>query len=505
MNILTLNGNALHLPLPDKSAQCCITSPPYWGLRDYGVSGQLGLESTPDEYVANIVAAMREVWRVLRDDGVLWLNLGDNYAGSGNGWQKDKSTLPRPWLLEARPGGETGRPPGYISSRQDSGLKPKDLVGIPWLVAFALRADGWYLRSEIIWHKPNPMPESVTDRPTKAHEQVFLLAKQERYYYDYVAIAEETNDTSGREDNPRNARTIPEISEGPSLFGKIQEIGETQSGCSPILRGRKGEGHHQEISDNGQGKRISVKGSPQEACGDESDNMRPNSIGMVGNQEASTQQMRNMREGNRADQRSYNSIEKGRTAYREEHSGIMQELQQQKKRSIATRNRRSVWTIATSPFSGAHFATFPPALVEPMVLAGTSPQACESCGAPWERITEHEQFGRAYTESQLEDGIHERSSAKSLATKRQAYRRAGMESPPMPVTIGWRPTCNCPPEHNTGSGKCIVIDPFAGTSTVGRVCAKHGRSFVGTELNPAYIELAQDRTSGVQISMGVTC
>lgn len=163
-------------------AQTCVTSPPYWGLRDYGHEDQIGLESTPDEYVAELVAVFREVRRVLADDGTLWLNLGDSYAAGGMSNPSGKSTLK---------GGKDRGASGYSLSRTaPAGLKPKDLVGIPWRVAFALQADGWYLRSDIIWHKPNPMPESVTDRPTSAHEHVFLLSKSERYYYDAAAIAE---------------------------------------------------------------------------------------------------------------------------------------------------------------------------------------------------------------------------------------------------------------------------------------------------------------------------
>ncbi len=166
--------------LPDASAQCCVTSPPYFGLRDYGHAGQIGLEPTPDEYVAQMVAVFREVRRVLREDGTLWLNLGDSYArGFGGGTPGEKSA--------SNAGSYERRSLGKVPD----GLKAKDLIGIPWMVAFALRADGWTLRSDIIWHKPNPMPESVTDRPTKAHEYVFLLTKAERYYYDAAAIAEE--------------------------------------------------------------------------------------------------------------------------------------------------------------------------------------------------------------------------------------------------------------------------------------------------------------------------
>jgi DNA modification methylase len=230
-------------------AQTCVTSPPYWGLRDYGMPGQLGLESTPAEYVASMVEVFRLVRDVLADDGTLWLNLGDSYAnvsagagGAGKQWTSAGTT-----------------DAGIRAHRKDLGdLKPKDLCGIPWRVAFALQADGWYLRSDIIWHKPNPMPESVTDRPTKAHEYLFLLAKSERYYYDAAAIAEPF-------------------------------AGEPYKGRSN---------------------------------------------GAITN-------------GDRAD--------KGRTI------GMTTE----------SRNRRTVWTIATQPYSEAHFAVMPRALVEPCVLAGS--------------------------------------------------------------------------------------------------------------------------------------
>lgn len=172
-----MQGDALERlrELPDESVHCCVTSPPYWGLRDYGVAGQMGLERTPEEYVAKMVKVFREVRRLLRSDGTLWLNIGDTYANDG----------------------ETGGKQAYLDDsnrkrvgreKRFTGLKAKDLSGMPWRLAFALQADGWWLRCDIIWHKSNPMPESVTDRPTKSHEYIFLLAKSQRYYYDAVAI-----------------------------------------------------------------------------------------------------------------------------------------------------------------------------------------------------------------------------------------------------------------------------------------------------------------------------
>ncbi len=247
-----------------KSVQCVVTSPPYWGLRDYGVEGQLGLEATPEEYVANMVEVFRLVREVLADDGTLWLNLGDSYHnGDKGGYAKDRVTSTDSMQrsnLGANFIGAPNRNPHPL-------LKPKDLVGIPWRVAFALQADGWYLRSDIIWHKPNPMPESVTDRPTKSHEYLFLLSKNERYYYDAEAIAE-----PGTGRAPGNT--------GPHKYAAAYE---------------SSEGNHYRTA---AGLEI-------------------------------------LREG------------------------------------YQSRNKRTVWTIATQPFSGAHFATFPEALVEPCVLAGS--------------------------------------------------------------------------------------------------------------------------------------
>ena len=174
-------GDALEVlrSLPSESVHCCVTSPPYWRLRDYSVEGQLGLESTPEEYVTKLVEVFREVRRVLRKDGTIWLNLGDSYAGGNNTHIGGNQLGARGLIEQGRPHRST-----------PIGFKSKDLIGIPWMVAFALRADGWYLRQDIIWHKPNPMPESVKDRCTKAHEYIFLLSKSRKYYYDHEAIKE---------------------------------------------------------------------------------------------------------------------------------------------------------------------------------------------------------------------------------------------------------------------------------------------------------------------------
>lgn len=261
----------------DGLVDCCVTSPPYWGLRDYGVAGQIGQEATPEEFVETMVRVFREVRRVLKPEGTLWLNLGDSYAGSG---------LP--------------------------GLKPKDLVGIPWRVALALQADGWWLRQDIIWHKPNPMPESVTDRCTKAHEYVFLLSKGERYYFDQEAIKEKSSEGT----HPRRAMKTPD--------------GWDTS---------RGEGGHGVFHKNGREKgKTSWKGSE----------FHTGKTG--GHQQGRAQGERKFDPG--AGNKNNASFDAA--------LAVMPE----------SRNKRSVWTVATKPYKEAHFATYPPDLVKPCILAG---------------------------------------------------------------------------------------------------------------------------------------
>ena len=238
-------------------AQTCVTSPPYFGLRDYGHEGQLGLEETPEDYIKAMVEVFRCVWDVLEDNGTLWLNIGDSYNGSGG-----QGTKPNIMSKEAAEGR------GGKAIKVD-GIKPKDLIGIPWMMAFALRADGWYLRQDIIWHKPNPMPESVTDRCTKAHEYIFLMSKSQKYYYDVDAIKEEANEDSG--------------------FAKQRAKGiDTWKYNNTLER----------IAQTGQTIESSTFGE------------------------------------------------------------------------IGKRNKRSVWTVTTKPYAGAHFAVFPSDLIEPCILAG---------------------------------------------------------------------------------------------------------------------------------------
>jgi DNA modification methylase len=286
--------------LSEKSVDCCVTSPPYFGLRDYGADEQIGLEETPEQFVSALVEVFREVKRVLKDDGTLWLNLGDSYWGGG--WRgaslNDNSGI----IQKNHKGTHCGLSMKGIGTGKHDIIKPKDLMGIPWRVAFALQADGWYLRQDIIWHKPNPMPESVTDRCTKAHEYIFLLSKSQRYYFDNEAIKEETGKEGGT----------------PRIFGAKKQEGTLRQDIG------------RDFIDDG------------------------------------------------------------------------------------TRNKRSVWTVTTKPYSGAHFATFPQDLIEPCIKAG------------------------------------------------------------------------CPKDG-------IVLDPFMGAGTTAVVSRKLNRNYIGFELNPEYIKIAEQR------------
>lgn len=431
--------------LPEASVHTVVTSPPYFGLRDYGtgaweggdpehdhqgvggrgsyakpdgesvyrgeslqgggnrahvqgaphrggradvcscgatrIDAQIGLEATPAAYVDALVGVFREVRRVLRDDGTVWLNLGDSYATQpqGNGGKQSTSGLTNPQrqakLATAAGAHRANKRPAW------EGIKSKDLIGIPWMVAFALRADGWYLRGDIVWGKPNPMPESVTDRPTRSHEFIFLLSKQPTYFYDHVAVREPDrgmaagNGFAGRQDH--------RLSGGLAVGGTIEP-------WTP------GDG----------------------------------------------------------------------------------------------RNRRDVWTVTTKPYAGAHFAVFPPDLIEPCVLAGSPIRACAACGAPWRRLTERV---TSYESNAARAGADPEDVGDD--GKWEGFENGGGNSkvragPVVSIkTLGFQPACGCDAAHTPG----VVLDPFTGSGTVGIVCGWHGRRFVGIELSPEYAGIAEGR------------
>ena len=445
-----------------ESVHCCVTSPPYWGLRNYGVDGAYGLEPTLDEYIERMVETFREVWRVLRKDGTLWLNLGDAYASNPSNGRGGGSTL----------GG--GRP--YLSgaNRDGAELKPKDLIGLPWRVAFALQADGvadakalnvidrlrtdimgeyeeldetppgrvlavlewldaeyaeakgesWWLRSEIVWHKPNAMPESVRDRPTQAHEYVFLLTKsgsptywthrdgmgarskpKPDYRYIHKESGEELPELPIGADASEWERT-PNLWRGHGYYYDADAIREPLTG-----------GAHPARKD----------GQWRPAKGADSNDGRPGT--WVNTYQATSA------------------------------------------------NARTVWSIATQGFPGAHFATFPEKLVEPCILAGTSERGvCGVTGDPWEQVVERTGHVNQREPAHVPGNSPTKTDSTGWATTTRA-------------TGGWQPTCGHDAEPVPGT----VLDPFCGSGTTGVVALRHGRSFIGIELNPEYIELARQR------------
>ena len=410
--------------LPAESVHCVVTSPPYWGLRSYGGDeGMIGLEPTFEEHLEKLVAVFREVRRVLRDDGTLWLNYGDAYASTPPGNKKGMSAASTLHGANSKQYQQTMD--SALGSRKDtikgSRLKPKDLMMMPARVAMALQADGWWLRSEIIWHKPNPMPESVTDRPTNAHEKLFLLTKEARYFYDAEAVR-----------TPMVEATVERDKYG-------YDHSATAWGSSPGHHGNnpteKRRGQYSKAYEGVDGKDFSDTGA----------------------QDARSTKAR--------------IVEGVRNG------------------TITGANLRNVWTIPTHSYKGAHFATFPPKLVEPCIKAGTSERGvCGECGAPWVRrvSTSGGSIGESWHDHADDLGTGQHSGGVNLETDRGkgVYRRE---------TTGWAPTC----EHKAATVPATVLDPFAGSGTVGQVALSLGRSFLGVEINAEYVAMGTRRTDTV--------
>lgn len=438
MTVTFLPGDCLESlrGLADDSVHCCITSPPYYGLRDYGtgtwiggdpgckhsnggqaqvpdskylgasdtiIAGgnrggkrhcvkcgavrqddQIGLEETPEQYVDRLVAVFAEVHRVLREDGTLWLNIGDSYSrnpakGGSEPGGKNRDVWGYGGAKRALTQGssDNGVRRGDRPAIKAGGAKEKDLIGIPWMLAFALREAGWYLRQDNIWQKPNPMPESVRDRNTKSHEYVFMFTKTTKYYFDSFANSEPAVTPAG-------------------------------------TKGAKGS--------RARAAEIGVSGRPPEYA-----------------------------------------IYDG------------------------TRNRRSVWSVQTKPFAGAHFATFPVSLIEPLVAVSVSDKGyCAACGAPYQRIVSREAEEFDAPDSKIDRygsgkaGIH-----RAIGGAYDAWNKANPKQ-----TIGWEKTCDCP---TSGTIRGVVLDPFGGAGTVALVAEAAGHNSILCELNPKYIRIAKRR------------
>ena len=365
-----------------------------YGLRDYNVDGQIGLEQTPDEYVADLVQVFREVWRVLRDDGTVWLNLGDSYSGSGNGSNDYRES-----------GASISKNDNKYGSHKPvpiRGLKSKDLIGIPWMVAFALRADGWYLRQDIIWakacsgniRKGSAMPESVTDRFQKSHEYIFLLSKSPRYYFDNEAVKEKCV-------TPADMQVA-----------------------------KRAKSAHKGQRDPG-GRRQTTAGFD-----------KINKVYEFG-------------------------------------------------------NRRSVWFVNPKPYKGAHFATYPPELIEPMILAGCPQIVCAKCGAPYQRVLERADKRHWTERNDYKSGDKYKFEYLESKQSNDIGRNdapASFKSPEM-IDKGFQPTCNC----NAGTTSGIVLDPFVGSGTTVMVANQLGRRGFGLDLSFKYLhEDAKKRIEAVQ-------
>ena len=385
--------------LPSDSVDCIVTSPPYWGLRNYNVAGQIGMENSFSAWLSEMVVIFRELRRVLKPTGTCWLNCGDAYASTPNG---------RSAAASKAAGDDRSFRDRPVSTVGEFAAKQRMMM--PARLAIALQDDGWWVRDEIIWHKPNPMPSSVKDRTTPAHEMVYLLTKRARYYYDYVAVMEPC--------------AVEDWNDGSRVFGGINKHGANAKHGDRTTGRTAGSRRH------------SFARVTKNSCGDH----------------GLTPQFRPARED-------------------KDYAGPM-------------RQRRSVWTIATQPMREAHFATFPEALVEPMILAGTSHRGCcRQCGKPWERVVDAKFIPQP--------DVSAARGVREVDQHDPSVRWAGSSRGTIiPDTAAWHPTCDCPRGRPAAP---VVLDPFGGSGTVGLVADRHQRDAILIELNPEYAEIARQR------------
>lgn len=437
-------GDSLELmqQLPEKSAHTCVTSPPYYALRDYSVAPTtwpevtfslfgfpitippqtccLGMESTPMAFIGHMVLIFRGVKRVLRDDGTCWINMGDSYASSGKNRTEEQASR------NSTLAGSTTSQSQILhqQSKIVDGLKPKDMIGIPWMLAFALRDDGWYLRSDVIWAKPNPMPESVQDRPTKAHEYIFLLSKSEKYYYDHHAI-----------------KTPPK----ESSFARWDQA----------------------VDDQTRSDRVPGKTN--------------------GNMKAVGGGQFNIRKKRDEDRAVYRQ-----RCHSRRHAGFndrWDKMSTEEQMSMGA-NKRTVWSVPTMPFKEAHFATFPEDIPATCIKAGTSQMCCADCGTPYTRRVEQELVPtpKAIKTAVIDARDHGADSNDQGSNRQKDGHKNGYIY--QHRTLGWLKACSCETQETK---PCIVLEPFSGAGTTPMVARKLGRDYYAIEKKPEYKAISDKR------------
>ncbi len=411
-------------PLEDESVHCIVTSPPYWNLRDYGEHGQLGLERTPAEYLDRMVGIFREARRVLRKDGVLWLNMGDSYIARRGGKVGDNSKLngSRNSATEYRKAKALRR-----CHRAETGLKHKDLVGMPWRLVFALQDDGWWHRRDIVWNKTNGMPESVTDRPPTSHEYIFMFSRSARYFYDQEALLE------------------------PYAYGLDHNRNVIRTPASQM----PGAPKHL-------GLRLGIK-RPSGWSGEPGGHDKRAGRYRSGNTERKIEQRGPRGDNHRGSSIPWEATGEGRPI-------------------------RSVWTFATQPYPGAHFATFPPELPRRCILLGTS--AVGAC-VKYRYIQSHRHGESSKTGQRFDARYDGRSSNATGGAGLPRLER-------VTETLGWKPRCSC--SSAQAPVPCVVLDPFAGAGTTVLVVDRLGRDAVGLEISVEYVKMARKRCAKENLS-----
>jgi DNA modification methylase len=517
--IRVINGDVLAAlkRIRTGSIQTVITSPPYLWLRNYGIKGQIGLEKTPAEFIRILVEVFQEIWRVLRDDGVLWLNMGDTYAGSGRGPTGEGGI------------GDQGKRQGFTRAPNKiaAGFKPGELMGMPWRLAFALSDDGWYLRQDNIWEKPNPMPESIKSRTTRAHEFVFMLTKSGKPQF----WIHPTRDGVRKKPSPdyywKNELTEEIVTEAPEDWttltfvnekGKERKVWKRRNYWTACNYFYDAEAIREDASDSykndsrqagilrqRQNKKSKYPDEGQFEREHKQDIEASHPPGTIPNNLHKQDQTGNPRytgfnarwkkgKGNR---KSFRGGGKYTNHESFDNSGISENETHGNCPNLSlTRNCHDVWKIATQSRPEAHFASFPDALAERCIKAGTSEYGCcPACGAPYSRVIKRQASTMNIRIRDNVKGIIDQKSGlgDGYGASEEEIEDYGPEEMGTAQTIGWRPTCSC----NAGPPvPCMTLDPFMGRATVALISRKLGRSSTGIDLNPEYIEISRMNLMG---------